>query len=713
MKNNPHRASSGATGAEVVGQFEQTPYTASCPSQQLGTSHTAWALHYARCGWKVFPLHSIGPDGRCTCGKAHPDGKSAGKHPLSSHGFKDATTDPRTIERWWARWPWANIGIATGKASGGLVVLDPNGAEGMAELIALTEKHRTLPETLTSQTGNGLHILFQGDGIKSSASGKLHVRGENGYIVAPPSKHVNGRLYGWIKFGPIAPLPAWLKGWMQGVAARTANPESASSVFGENVPEYLLKLPRQNVETVQEVLRNLSGSRSANEEARIRSALRSIPADNYETWYKIGMILQWLQWIRSDGSDSGLEIWDEWSETCLGKYPGRSGIEDKRASFSRTNRGELGLGSLFQLAQESGWSETPDLHDVPSVSAVATKEPLTDSSTKTTLTWGSSIVSAAELRTMTFEPVRYVLPGFIVEGVTLLVGRPKVGKSWWVLDLCLGCAAGLITLGKLKAMEGDVLYLALEDGKRRLQKRLDKLLPIFGGEWPERLKLVPMGGWRRADQGGLQDIEEWCKSVSKPILIVVDTLARFRKPQNNKTPLYGSDYEAIAGLQQIATQFQVAIVVLHHDRKSDAEDAFDTVSGTLGLTGAADTILIIKRGANGVVLHARGRDIEESETAMQFDKQTCRWTILGAAADVLQSNERAKIIAALTSAGQALTIKEIMADAETSNRNATDILLGKMVREGQIVRVGRSRYDLSRYHQRKDRTERKIEWPTH
>ena len=57
-----------------------------------------------------------------------------------------------------------------------------------------------------------------------------------------------------------------------------------------------------------------------------------------------------------------------------------------------------------------------------------------------------------------------------------------------------------------------------------LQSRLDKLLPIFGGEWPERLKLVPMGGWRRADQGGLDDIEAWCHSVPKPVLVVIDTL---------------------------------------------------------------------------------------------------------------------------------------------------------------------------------------------
>jgi hypothetical protein len=116
---------------------------------------------------------------------------------------------------------------------------------------------------------------------------------------------------------------------MQGIAARSANLESASSVSGENVPKYLRGLPR-DLETVRKVLRNLSGSTwSQHEEAKIHSALRSIPADNYESWYKIGMILQGLQWIRGDGSDVGLEIWDEWSQSCLDKYPGRAAIEGK------------------------------------------------------------------------------------------------------------------------------------------------------------------------------------------------------------------------------------------------------------------------------------------------------------------------------------------------------------------------------------------------
>jgi RecA-family ATPase len=208
------------------------------------------------------------------------------------------------------------------------------------------------------------------------------------------------------------------------------------------------------------------------------------------------------------------------------------------------------------------------------------------------------------------------------------------------------------------------------------------------------LKLAAMGGWPRADQGGLAMIEEWCKLAPNPVLVVVDTLARFRKPPTAKQPLYAADYEALTGLQKIATEYKIAIVVLHHDRKADADDAFDTVSGTLGLTAAADTILIIKRRSSGVTLYARGRDIEDSETAIQFDKETCRWVILGKAAEVQRSSERARVIAVLEAAGQPLSPKEIMMEAGMPNRNAIDLLLFKMARDGEVERVMRGRYNL-------------------
>ena len=297
------------------------------------------------------------------------------------------------------------------------------------------------------------------------------------------------------------------------------------------------------------------------------------------------------------------------------------------------------------------------------------------------------------------------MPRLVPEGVALLAGRPKIGKSWLALDTAIGCTADRFVLGSFKPAQGDVLYLALEDGARRLKRRLEKLLPL-AKEWPNQLKLAPMGDWPRADQGGLEKIEAWCASSTNPVLIVIDTLARFRKPADGKQQSYAADTEAIAGLQRIAIKYGVAILVLHHDRKAEVGDPFDTVSGTLGLTGAADTILILKRRPDGgVVLHARGRDIEESDTALQFNKTTCRWTILGEATEVHRSAERARVIAALNEAkdGEAnndgakevgMSVADIQIEARLSSRNAADLLLRRMVKDGEIVRVGRGRYAL-------------------
>jgi hypothetical protein len=304
--------------------------------------------------------------------------------------------------------------------------------------------------------------------------------------------------------------------------------------------------------------------------------------------------------------------------------------------------------------------------------------------------WHQRTFTAADLQARTFPPLKFILPGLVPEGATLLVSRPKVGKSWFVLDIAIAIAAGRFTLGELKPSTGDVLYLALEDGPRRLQRRITNLLPTFSGSWPERLTIATE--WPRADQGGLDAIEGWLRAAKSPRLVAVDTLAQFRKISNGKTPLYADDYAAISGPQKLASKYNVGMIIAHHDRKAEADDVFDTVSGSLGLTAAADTTLIMKRQAGAVTLHVRGRDIEESEIALQFDKASCRWSILGAAAEVHRSAERKRVLEAL-SAGP-LQAKGIHSAAELRSRNATDVLLGKMVRDAEIVRVDKGRYAL-------------------
>jgi len=156
-----------------------------------------YALQYAGRGWHVFPLHSM-RDGRCTCG--HDCGKNAAKHPRIKGGFKAATTDARQIEAWWRKWPDANIGIATGAVSG-IVVFDIDGADGLATLRSLVARDGLLPRTETVKTARGWHLFFAMPcpytPIPCSTGDGLDVRGDGGYVVAPPSRHASGHVYRW------------------------------------------------------------------------------------------------------------------------------------------------------------------------------------------------------------------------------------------------------------------------------------------------------------------------------------------------------------------------------------------------------------------------------------------------------------------------------------------------------------------------------------
>lgn len=153
------------------------------------------ALDYAALGLAVFPVKH--PD---VPGQEHP-----GKEPLTAHGFNDATTDPAQIAQWWQKWPTANIGIATGEKSGGLLALDldahEGGADGLDTLHDWERKHGELPDTARALTGGGgVHLLyFTTERFKSVVCEKLAVdiRDNGACIIAAPSAHASGRRYEW------------------------------------------------------------------------------------------------------------------------------------------------------------------------------------------------------------------------------------------------------------------------------------------------------------------------------------------------------------------------------------------------------------------------------------------------------------------------------------------------------------------------------------
>ena len=175
------------------------------------------ALRCARRGWHVLPLYAV-YDGRCECSAGqscpHP-----GKHPRTLNGVKDATTDPTVIKAWFNKWPDANLGIATGRASGFFAV-DVDGDVGKESLKELQAEHGRLPKTVTVQTGKGRHRYFRCDGARvGNSAGRLgkgiDIRGEGGYVVAAGSVHASGATYRFVDGRgldeiAVAPAPKWL-----------------------------------------------------------------------------------------------------------------------------------------------------------------------------------------------------------------------------------------------------------------------------------------------------------------------------------------------------------------------------------------------------------------------------------------------------------------------------------------------------------------------
>lgn len=294
---------------------------------------------------------------------------------------------------------------------------------------------------------------------------------------------------------------------------------------------------------------------------------------------------------------------------------------------------------------------------------------------------------ADRLEGMAFDPIKYVVPGLFVEGLTLFAGKPKTGKSWLLLHAAIAVANGGYTLGEIHCKQGDVLYCALEDSKRRLKSRMTKLT-VPG--WPKRLSFrceMP-----RLAVGGFDVIRSWIVAQPEPRLVIIDTLAMVRAPKQRDESSYDSDYAAVHELRALATETGVAIVVVHHLRKADSDDAFDTVSGTLGLTGAPDSILILKRDSAGnVTLHGKGRDLVEIEKAATFDRESCLWRIDGDAAEIRRSTERSAVLDAIDDAGEPIGPSDIAAAAGMRAGNVRR-LLGKLAKEGLIEKERYGQY---------------------
>lgn len=298
--------------------------------------------------------------------------------------------------------------------------------------------------------------------------------------------------------------------------------------------------------------------------------------------------------------------------------------------------------------------------------------------------------TADQLMATEFPEPKWAVPGILAEGVSLLAGPPKVGKSWLSLGLALSVADGGQAFDSVPVLGGPVLYLALEDTPRRLQSRMGKLL---GGQ-PAPAGLTLVTECPPFPQGGDAAIAQWLDRNPDARMVVIDVFAKMRGQAPQGISAYDADYHAVGYAKRLADHYGVAVVLVHHVRKAGSDDFLTEVSGTNGIAGAADATLVLKRarGQADGILHVTGRDVDEAEYALQFQAASGAWHLLdGPASDHLVGDTRA-IILRHVRANPGARPKDIAEalphlDADTVRRTCS-----RMATDGQLTKDASGSY---------------------
>lgn len=302
--------------------------------------------------------------------------------------------------------------------------------------------------------------------------------------------------------------------------------------------------------------------------------------------------------------------------------------------------------------------------------------------------------TAGELLDAEFEPVKWAVDGLLPAGLSILAGAPKLGKSWLVLSIAIAVATGGKALGYAESEPGKVLYLALEDGPRRLQDRLMKLLSGEEMDAASRDRLRLETTWDAMDKGGLEKLAQYCKDNPDLRLIIIDTWARFKPTKRQRgANSYEVDAEHAAPLQKFAENLPVLIIT--HDTKMKTEDIYEGgITGSKGLPGVADTLMVFKRkrGSQDAELYIDGRDIEPKQLAFHWGESPFAWNYSGRVEEVRRSKERQEVIDLLSKASDPMTPTDI-ARALDKKLGNIKVLLGKMATAGEVARES-GRYSI-------------------
>lgn len=248
------------------------------------------------------------------------------------------------------------------------------------------------------------------------------------------------------------------------------------------------------------------------------------------------------------------------------------------------------------------------------------------------------------LRTENIPPMKWAVQPILPEGLVILAGRPKAMKSWTVLYLSYCVANGLNFMGH-RVEQGDSLYLALEDSKRRLKNREKKL-------GLDKMHNVPTVDTEAPYLGmGLEEsLHDWIDEVKNPRLIVIDTLARVKQISKKKSATaFDLDNEMLRDIQKLAISNNICIMFVTHLNKAQQDYSWDKIQGSVGMQGITDCMWMLDRGDNSdtASLTGRGRDIHDFEYSLKWNEETFRYDFEGQLHEVQLNENRKEIIAAV------------------------------------------------------------------
>lgn len=233
-----------------------------------------------------------------------------------------------------------------------------------------------------------------------------------------------------------------------------------------------------------------------------------------------------------------------------------------------------------------------------------------------------TVIDGETLMDTRLEPTRFYIDTLLPQGITILGGAPKIGKSWWVLDLCVRIAKGE-SVWNMPTTKGTTLYLCLEDTLRRVQERLG----CITDDVPSNA-FFATAAHTLAD-GLCDEIRTFVEEHPDTVFVAIDTFQIVRNSGVDTS--YGNDYDEIRQLKQLADELNISLLLVHHLRKQRDSDPLNKLSGTTGIVGAVDSVFVLdksKRGDNLVTLVCTGRDIEYRELELRFSDKDFIWELV-------------------------------------------------------------------------------------